>query len=179
MKNEIPLTMEQRLFAAEHHDLVYKYLHKRQLSIDEFYDVVIFAYLRSVRRYLTEPALENYSFTTIAWKAMNNAVYNYYRSQRNSKHNAFIYSLHSRPYPDNLSLEETIAAPDPLMRQLEDRLFFHDLAKRLSKQQMDVVYLKSCGYDDHDIARNQNTTLHHIQNVLKNVRHILVEICCE
>ena len=28
MKCEIPLTPEQRLFAAEHHDLVYKFEHK-------------------------------------------------------------------------------------------------------------------------------------------------------
>ena len=85
MKCEVPLTPEQRLFAAEHHDLVYKFLRKKRLSIDEFYDVVIFAYLRSVRCYLTESRLRQYSFTTISWKLMNGAVSNYYRSQNASK----------------------------------------------------------------------------------------------
>ena len=33
MKCEVPLTPEQRLFAAEHHDLVYKFLRKKQLSM--------------------------------------------------------------------------------------------------------------------------------------------------
>ena len=41
MKCEVPLTPEQRLFADEHHDLVYKFLRKKRLSIDEFYDVCL------------------------------------------------------------------------------------------------------------------------------------------
>ena len=49
---EIPLTPEQKTFAEKHHGLVYKFLNKNQLSADEFYDVVIFGYLRAVRRFL-------------------------------------------------------------------------------------------------------------------------------
>ena len=93
MKSEVPLTPEQRLFAEEHHDLVYKFLRKKQLPIDEFYDVVIFAYLRSVRRFLTEPDLKQYSFATIVWSSMNCALHNYYRSQKTQKHNALVLSL--------------------------------------------------------------------------------------
>lgn len=48
---EIPLTPEQKTFAEKHHGLVYKFLNKNQLSADEFYDVVIFGYLRAVRRF--------------------------------------------------------------------------------------------------------------------------------
>lgn len=63
---EVPLTDEQRDYATEHHTLVYKFLKDNHLSMDEFYDVVIFGYLRAVRRYLTESALRQYKFTTIA-----------------------------------------------------------------------------------------------------------------
>lgn len=65
---EVPLTDEQRDYAAEHHALVYKFLKDNHLPMDEFYDVVIFGYLRAVRRYLTEPALRQYKFTTIAMR---------------------------------------------------------------------------------------------------------------
>lgn len=177
MKCEVPLTPEQRLFADEHHDLVYKFLRKKRLSIDEFYDVVIFAYLRSVRRFLTDPILRQYSFVTIAWSSMNCAIYNYYRSQRTLKHSADVVSLYNRPSEDSLSLEETIAAPNPYMRQLEEQLLLHDLAKRVSKQQMNIVHLKSCGYNDRDIARQQNTTMKRVQELLEEVRSVLLEIC--
>ena len=53
MKSEIPLTPEQRLFAEENHNLVYKFLAENHLPRDEFYDVVIFGYLRAVSRYFT------------------------------------------------------------------------------------------------------------------------------
>lgn len=178
MKCEVPLTPEQCLFAAEHHDLVYKFLRKKQLSVDEFYDVVIFAYLRSVRCYLTEPRLKQYSFTTISWRLMNGAVSNYYRSKKTAKHNALVLSLHTNPYDDNgYALEETVASPNPLMRQLEEQLLLHDLAKRVSKQQMNIVHLKSCGYNDRDIARQQNTTMKRVQELLEEVRSVLLEIC--
>lgn len=177
MKCEVPLTHEQRLFAVENHDLVYKFLREKQLSIDEFYDVVIFAYLQSVRRFLTESKLEQYSFSTIAWSAMNRAIYNYYRSQRTPKHNADVISLYIKADEDDLSLEETIAAPNPLMRQLEEQLLLHDLAKRISRQQMSIVRLKSYGYNDCDIARRQNISTKRVQKLLKEIRYVLLEIC--
>lgn len=179
MKSEIPLTPEQRLFAEEHHDLVYKFLRKKQLPIDEFYDVVIFAYLRSVRCFLTEPKLKQYSFTTISWKMMNGAVSNYYRSQKTPKHNALVLSLHTIPYEGCYALEETISAPNPHMQQLEEQLLLHDLAKRVSRQQMNIVRLKTCGYNDRDIAHRQNTTMKRVQELLEEIRTVLMEMCYE
>ena len=49
------LTDEQRQFAAENHNLIYKYLWDRRLEIDDYYDIAVFGYLRAVKRYLTEP----------------------------------------------------------------------------------------------------------------------------
>ena len=43
---EVPLTKEQQAFATDHHGLVYKFLNENHLPEDEFYDVVVFAYLR-------------------------------------------------------------------------------------------------------------------------------------
>ena len=76
-------------------------------------------------------------------------------------------------------MEETIAASNPLMRQLEEQLLLHELAKRVSSQQMNIVHLKSCGYNDRDIARSQNTTMKRVQELLEEVRTALKEICCE
>ena len=177
MKSEIPLTPEQCLFAAEHHNLVYKFLKENHLSGDEFYDVVIFGYLRAVSRYFTEPELQQYSFTTIAWRRMLACISDYRRKQRRPKHNADIVSLHIKQNEDSLPLEETIAAPNPYMRQLEEQLLLHDLAKRVSKQQMNIVHLKSCGYNDRDIARCQNTTMKRVQELLEEVHSVLLEIC--
>ena len=51
---EVPLTKEQQTFATAHHSLVYKFLNENRLPEDEFYDVVVFAYLKAVKDYYTE-----------------------------------------------------------------------------------------------------------------------------
>ena len=111
------------------------------------------------------------------WSCIYGNYYNYYRSQKTPKHNADVISLHIKTSEDGLLLEETVASPNPLMRQLEEQLLLHDLAKRVSKQQMNIVHLKSCGYNDRDIARNQNTTMKRVQELLEEVRSVLLEIC--
>ena len=68
------LTDEQRQFAAENHNLIYKYLWDRRLEIDDYYDIAVFGYLRAVKRYLTEPWLHRYQFSTVAWHAMRQSI---------------------------------------------------------------------------------------------------------
>lgn len=110
MTCEVPLTSEQCLFATEHHGLVYSFLYANDLPIDEFYDVVIFGYLRAVSRYFNEPELQQYSFTTIAWRRMLACISDHRRKQRRPKHNADVISLHVGPSEDSLPLEETIGS---------------------------------------------------------------------
>ena len=61
---EVPLTKEQQEFAAEHHGLVYRFLNDNHLPEDEFYDVVIFPYLKAVRDYCDNTSAQEYSFST-------------------------------------------------------------------------------------------------------------------
>ena len=160
---EVPLTDEQRDYATEHHTLVYKFLKDNHLSMDEFYDVVIFGYLRAVRRYLTESALRQYKFTTIAWNCMRVDLYNYYKSNRCQKRNAEVFSIHIGIGADSYPLET--------------KLLLHDLAGKVSKQQMEMVRLKTCGYNLREIARQQKTPMRRVKEALEDVRTVLMEIC--
>ena len=66
--HDIPLNETQRIFADKNHNLVYKFLHEKNLPASEYYDIVIFGYLRAVQRYLADPNLAGYSFSTVAWR---------------------------------------------------------------------------------------------------------------
>lgn len=70
---EIPLTEQQKDFAAANHGLVHAFLNAYGLNEDEFYDVVIFGYLRAVRRYFTEANLKKYKLIFI--KAFGALIY--------------------------------------------------------------------------------------------------------
>lgn len=91
---EVPLTKEQQDFAAEHHGLVIKFFNDNHLPEDEFYDVVIFGYLKAVQDYFSREMLRQYSFSTIAWKIMYRNLSNYYLSQTRCKRNAEVISIH-------------------------------------------------------------------------------------
>lgn len=76
---EVPLTKEQQEFAAEHHGLVYKFLNDNHLPDDEFYDVVIFPYLKAVQDYFSDESAQRYSFAAIARHRMRLCVYDHFR----------------------------------------------------------------------------------------------------
>ena len=65
------------------------------------------------------------------------------------------------------------------MKQLETKLLLHDLAARISEQQMDIVRLKYNGYNISEIARHQNLPLKRVQRLLKEVQRVLSELCYE
>lgn len=69
-----PLTEEERNFATENHYLIRKYLNIRRLSFDEWYDVVVFRYLLSVKRWFAIPELHEHNFEIIAFYAMRSAI---------------------------------------------------------------------------------------------------------
>lgn len=176
---EIPLTPEQKTFAEKHHGLVYKFLNKNQLSADEFYDVVIFGYLRAVRRFFTETALQKYSFSTIAWNCMRVDLFNYNKMQLSQKRNGDTTSIYRISHGTPLPLEETLTNPDELMLQLETKLLLNDLGACISRQQMDIIRLKACGYSIRDISHIQKLPMKHIKEALEEVRHILIKLCHE
>lgn len=69
-----PLTVEEQQFATDNHYLVYKYLRLRKLPPDDWYDVVIFRYLRSVKRWFAFPELHDHNFEIIALEKASDAM---------------------------------------------------------------------------------------------------------
>lgn len=175
----IPLTPEQKTFAADNHGLVYKFLNENQLPEDKFYDVVIFGYLRAVRRFFVETNLQKYSFSTIAWNCMRVDLFNYNKMHFRKKRNAETISIHLIPHENTLPIEETLAKPDELMLQLETKLLLHDLAGCISRQQMDMLRLKTSGYSIRDIAHIQKIPMKRVKEALEEVRQILIKLCYE
>lgn len=74
--------MGEQQFATENHYLIEKYLRIRRLPLDEWYDVVIFRYLLSVKRWFAIPELHNHNFEIIAFYAMRSAIGHEYEKQK-------------------------------------------------------------------------------------------------
>ena len=164
---EVPLTKEQQAFATDYHGLVYKFLNENHLPEDEFYDVVVFAYLKAVKDYYTEKKADT-EFVE---------MYDHFKIYTKSGKYKDTYVAFVRLYPDGAPLEDTIPAHDPIMQQLEMDLLLHELAGRVSKQQMDIVHLKQGGYGLREIARTQKVPMRRIKELLAEVHDVLLDIC--
>ena len=176
--SEVPLTREQREFATKWHNLIYTFLGEKGLPVEDYYDIVVFGFLRAVKRYFTEPALLQYSFSTIAWRSMESDLKNYRDTQKRQKRKAYTVSLHTLTYEgESIPLEESISAPDRLMMQLETELLLHDLAQRATRQQMAVVHLRSAGYNVREIAKTQSIPMKRVQELLNEIRDLLMVVC--
>lgn len=166
MLSEVPLTKEQQEFAAEHHGLVYKFLNDNHLPESEFYDVVIFPYLKAVKDYFSDESARHFSFAAIARHRMRLCVYDHFRVQARRKRNAEIISIHLGLYPDGTPLEELLPAQDRVMQEFE-------------MQQMKIVRMKGYGYGIREISRHEKLPMKRIQELLEETRTVFLRLCHE
>ncbi len=161
---EVPLTKEQQDFAAANHGLVYKFLNDNCLSEDEFYDVVIFAYLKAVRDYCSHSFDGQYTFSTIALRQMRFGLYDYLRTQSCQKRRAEIISIQLEPYSGSRSLEELLSVQ-------EDNQQYHFSGGRVSVK--DWFY--------HNVSREEKEYLKleyaAVEEIGKLMRAIPPEVC--
>ena len=76
-------------------------------------------------------------------------------------------------------LEELLPAPDDLMQEFEMKQLLHDLAGRVSRQQMNIVRMKGCGYGIREIASREKLPMKRIKELLEEVRAVFLELCYE
>ena len=126
----LPLTEAESEFAAEHHSVIYGYLRKAGLPEDDFYDVVVFGYLRAVRKYLARPELRKYSFSTIAYRAMSCDVHHSKEYWMRKKRHALV-----EPLDEELHTRDLL---DPVSAAYENVLSFQELSGKLTQKQRQI-----------------------------------------
>lgn len=164
-----PFTKEEQQFAEENHDLVYAFLNEKKLPEDEYYDVVVFGYLRAVQIFINEPKFDKYKFSTLAWKQMQGELANYYKYLLSPKRCATVISLDdSINNEDGLSIEVTISFDD-FMSELREDLLMHELARQLPAREMRIIKMKVRGEKMHAIAKAERLTFQEINRILDNI----------
>lgn len=109
---ERPLTPEEAQFATDHINIVWWYLDQQGLDRAEWFDVVIFRYLLSVKRWLALPELQQVKFVTVACSAMRSAIG--HEREKRAKEPRMVSLYEPIPGTDDLLYIDTIAAPEPI-----------------------------------------------------------------
>lgn len=177
MENLRPLTFEEQVFAAQNHNLVYAFLQEKDLPEDVFYDVVIFGYMRAVQEYVSGKRFWAYSFSTIAWKRMENSVSNYCRYLASPIRSATIVSLFSPIVADaDLTWEDVLSRKESSILNFETRMLMEDLEKKLPKREMKIIRMKVTGCKMHEIAKREHLTFQEINELLANCKDDIIHI---
>lgn len=103
------LNERQRRFAEEHHSVLESFLKRRGFSLDEYYDVVVFRFLRAVKQYDEREDLKQYSFSTIANHHMSSALGHHFEKERRKRAEFTVLSLDYKFPGSNLTLGDVVA----------------------------------------------------------------------
>ena len=165
------LAFEQQQFAVKHHNLVYKYLHTKHLPVKEFYDIIVFGYLRACQAYMTREDLQQFSFSTIAWSKMDTERYNHFRSQRCAKRSAKVLSL---DYTDDKYTFSDIvedSSADVLSEVCAEEFF-----DRFSDTQKQMLKMRAYGYNNGDIARKFKKPVNIVAKEISSLYPVALEL---
>ena len=65
------------------------------------------------------------------------------------------------------------------MQEFEMGQLLHDLAGRISRQQMNIVRMKGCGYGVREIAKSEELPVRCIKDLLEEAHVVFLELCRE
>ena len=151
------MSEEQRQFAACQHNLIYRFLYAQHWSLEEYYDIAAFGFLRAVMRYLREPQLRRYAFSTIAWRAMEQSI-----------------SSHLRAEARRLSAEQRYCAeersvnPDPF-DEIEAVMLLQQLAPRQNEACYRLAMMRLQGYTIAETAKAQGMSPKRVRRILQEM----------
>lgn len=109
---ERPLTPKEAQFATDNINIVWWYLDQQGLDRAEWFDVVIFRYLLTVKRWFALPELQQVKFVTLACSAMRSAIGHEREKRAREPRTVSLYE--PIPGTDDLLYIDTIAAPEPI-----------------------------------------------------------------
>lgn len=143
-----PLTPAQRDMVAENHNLIYGFLHKHSLNIDDWYDCAAIALCRAAQTYDTGRGLV---FSTYAYGVMLNAMRQAQRTAKASKRQAIMVSLDDPDEPAAAYHPPAAwgSIEDDALVNLEFRAWYADL-DALGKA---IVGMRAAGIPQRDISR--------------------------
>lgn len=147
-----PLTETEKRQAEENHNLVYSFLHRHGYSIEDFYNVAIFGYLKAIQVYNhREDLRKKYQLAFICEQYMRSEIGNYFRTENAQKR---------KPTENIISLDADYAETENFYNcvggksaeaVLMESESIGDILENLSETQRKITVMKIKGYGNKEI----------------------------
>lgn len=167
-----PLTPEQARMVEENHNLIYSFLYRSKLAIDDYYALAAEGLIRGAQAYDQDERLQQYSFSTIAYWKMNGEIY---RHKRKTSQYPQMLSLDYMPEDFSLPIASAIASQkaDTAMKQVLDKIELEKIFSRLTPEQHYIIAATLNGVHQVTIAQKIGVSQVEISRRLKKIRKII------
>lgn len=143
------LTESEKKFAEENHNLVYGFLHRYKYSIEEYYNIVIFGYLKGVQVYHRRKDLQSkYDFPFIAWQYMRSEIGNNLRTKNSQKRKSEQTVISLDAEYNNIEDFYNVLGGKSAENDVMEKLLVADIMGILTEVQRKIAELKIDGYSN-------------------------------
>lgn len=181
-----PLTEEERVFSAnlENYDWFFKYMSINKLDQEEWYDILILHYLRAVKKYINIPHLQQYEFSTILFRTLDNARINYFRDMNREKRmpSGGIVSLDWEEDSMNGKRTAPMTWID-LKQSVEKTVMYHEMISEilsnLNDVQAEIFKMTMEEYNREEIKRYLGIKKGTFCNRMREIKHVVIDYLSE
>lgn len=159
----------KEIFITENHGMIYRYLKKKNLPVSEFYDVVVFGFIRAVNKYMERDDLKKYSFWSIARRAMDTDLFNHYRAQKTQKRTATVLSLDAQE-DGGMTLHEMIADEADAYNNAVKSIELKETMQLFEKREQEILTLLMQGFKEHEISKQIGISFSEFSGFMSNIR---------
>lgn len=156
-KEQSVLSRQQVKFAEKNHRLVYTFLTEQHLDPDEYYDLAAVGYLRAVMRYCSHAYLRRFSFSTVAFRAMQQSIASWRRSEARRRQAEDAYCT-------RFSRAGSVCGVE-----LSEEYYFSELQRCGTAQQVMLAALRRQGRSIAEIAAQYQISPQRVRRMLKSL----------
>ena len=147
------LTEKERKYAEENHNLIYSFLHRHGYSIEDYYNIAVFGYLKAVQIYhRKEKVKANYNFPFIAWQYMRAEIKDHVKNRKCQKRkpDEVVVSLDTEREKTE-SKYDFVAGTESAENTVIETEMYQYMLHSLTEKQRKIVKAKLSGYSNQEI----------------------------
>lgn len=171
-----PFTESEKIFSTENHNLIYKFLRKYGYSIDDYYNIAVMGFLKSVQVYHRREELrKKVDFPYIAYMYMRAELSNHFKTERAEKRKPteIIISLDA-DYAEMENFYNCIGGKTLEAEYLEMETML-ELLENFSELQRKIIQMKMDGYNNKEICLVYGINSSTYYKEMNRIKAILME----
>ncbi len=171
------LNPEEKQLAEKYHRLIYTFLNEEHLNEREYYGLAAIGYCKAVKQYCTKERLQQWSFTTIAWKKMCCEIYNERQKRRRLKRAAEVLSLDAPVGgEEQWTLYDCMGDLDSGITELPELEFECQIKERLGADQRQQLENLLKGYTIRESAEIMHISVSTAYKNQREIKRVALEV---